>query len=406
MKRSVVSTVAVTASHGVMHAYLVILPALMPLMVLEFVNDFQGSTAVALAFLAGLASLANALYGWGSFPVGFLADVLSRKRLIMLSMIVCGLSSMIVGFSGNIYLTGAGMVLLGIGASLYHPPGYAHMALLSVEMRGRFMGIQGLGGDMGMAVAYITSTALGVALGWRYTFVLWGVVGLLMAVGDLLLVDDVPIDPEDRSRPREGYVATVKRMFTTDQRTNLILVLLVVMLSGGLWTGVSQWILTYINQTKGVSLIIAGGLSTIQYTVGAFAQITGGELSDRIGRKRILVVGFAAFAVSLVAMVMAPGNIAVLLVLVAALGFTFYVTQAPITALLADITPKNTVGVTYGINFTVKYGFGAILPFAAAWLSSNYGLDYVFYFFAALSAAALLIILPVKERVKKRQAKQ
>ncbi|MDP2901065.1 MAG: MFS transporter, partial [Candidatus Bathyarchaeota archaeon] len=145
---------------------------------------------------------------------------------------------------------------------------------------------------------------------------------------------------------------------------------------------------------------------TIQYTVGAFAQITGGELSDRIGRKRILVVGFAAFAVSLVAMVMAPGNIAVLLVLVAALGFTFYVTQAPITALLADITPKNTVGVTYGINFTVKYGFGAILPFAAAWLSSNYGLDYVFYFFAALSAAALLIILPVKEWMKKRQEKK
>jgi MFS family permease len=175
------------------------------------------------------------------------------------------------------------------------------------------------------------------------------------------------------------------------------------MLSGGLWTGVSQWILTYINKTKGISLIIAGGLSTIQYTVGALAQIFGGELSDRIGRKSILVAGFGAFAVSLVAMVMAPGDFVVLVVLVAALGFTFYVTQAPITALLADITPKNTVGVTYGINFTVKYGIGSILPFAAAWLSSTYGLDYVFYFFAALSVAALLIILPVKETARKKR---
>jgi MFS family permease len=395
LKRSDISTVAVTASHGVMHAYLVIMPALMPLMA----GELGG-----LALLAYLGSLANALYGWGSFPVGFLADITSRKRLIMLSMVVCGLSSMIVGFSGNIWLTGAGMILLGIGASFYHPPGYSHMALLSVEMRGRFMGIQGLGGDMGMAIAYITSAALGVTLGWRYTFVLWGVVGLLMAAGDLLLVDDVPVEPEDVSKPREGYIATVKKMFTTDQRTNLILVLLVVMLSGGLWTGVSQWILTYINKTKGISLIIAGGLSTIQYTVGALAQIFGGELSDKIGRKSILVAGFAAFAVSLIAMVMAPGDLVVLIVLVAALGFTFYVTQAPITALLADITPKNTVGVTYGINFTVKYGMGAMLPFAAAWISSNYGLDYVFYFFAALSVAALLIILPVKEG--KRQQKK
>jgi MFS family permease len=394
LKRSDISTVAVTASHGVMHAYLVIMPALMPLMA----GELGG-----LALLAYLASLANALYGWGSFPVGFLADIVSRKRLIMLCMVVCGLSSMIVGFSGDIWLTGAGMILLGIGASLYHPPGYAHMSLLSVEMRGRFMGIQGLGGDMGMAIAYITSAALGVTLGWRYTFVLWGVVGLVMAVGDLLLVDDIPVEPEDISKPREGYLATVKKMFTTSQRTNLILVLLVVMLSGGLWTGVSQWILTYINKTKGISLIIAGGLSTIQYTVGALAQIFGGELSDRIGRKSILVAGFGAFAVSLVAMVMAPGDFVVLVVLVAALGFTFYVTQAPITALLADITPKNTVGVTYGINFTVKYGIGSILPFAAAWLSSTYGLDYVFYFFAALSVAALLIILPVKETARKKR---
>jgi len=378
-----------------MHAYLVILPALMPLMA----GELGG-----LALLAYIASLGNALYGWGSFPVGFLADVLSRKRLIMLSMIVCGLSSILVGFSGNVYLTGAGIILIGIGASLYHPPGYAHMSLLSVEMRGRFMGIQGLGGDMGMAVAYITSAALGVTIGWRYTFVLWGIIGILMAAGDLLFVEDIPVEPEDKSKPRGGYLSTVKQMFSTDQRTNIILVLLVVMLSGGLWTGVSQWILTYINTTKGVSLIIAGGLSTIQYTVGAFAQIFGGELSDRVGRKKILIAGFGAFAVSLVAMVLAPGELIVLLVLVAALGFTFYVTQAPITALLADITPKNTVGVTYGINFTVKYGIGAVLPFAAAWLSANYGLDYVFYFFAALSAAALLIILPVQERARKKKA--
>jgi MFS family permease len=394
LKRSDLSTVAVVSSHGVMHTYLVVMPALMPLMA----GELGG-----LALLAYIASLANALYGWGSFPVGFLADITSKKKLIMLSMVVCGISSIIVGFSGNIWLTGAGMILLGIGASLYHPPGYAHMSLLSVEMRGRYMGIQGLGGDMGMAIAYITSAALGLSIGWRYTFALWGLVGILMAVINHFLVDEVPIDPEDRSRPSGGSLATIKKMFTTDQRTNLILVLLVVMLSGGLWTGVSQWILTYINQTKGVSLIIAGGLSTIQYTVGAFAQIVGGELSDKIGRKSILMVGFAAFAVSLVAMVMAPGEILVLLVLVAAMGFTFYVTQAPITALLADITPKNTVGVTYGINFTVKYGIGAVLPFAAAWLASNYGLDYVFYFFAALSAAALLIILPVKERARKKK---
>jgi len=396
MKRGDLSIVAVTTSHGIMHAYLVVMPALMPLMA----GELGG-----LSFLAYMASLVTLFYGWGSFPVGFLADVISRKKLITLSMMVCGVASIIVGFSWNIWVTGIGMILIGIGASLYHPPGYAHMALLSIEMRGRFMGIQGLGGDMGMAVAYITSAALGVTLGWRNTFILWGLVGLLMAISDTFIVEDVPAEPIDKSAPREGYISTIRKMFSTEQRTNLILVLLVVMLSGALWTGVSQWILTYINKTKGISLLIAGGLSTIQYTVGAFAQILGGELSDRIGRKVIIITGFAAFTASLIALVWVPGNLAVLLLLVVLLGFTFYVTQAPITALLADITPKNTVGVTYGINFTVKYGFSAILPFMAAWISASYGLDAVFYFFAVLAGSALLLLMPVKELKRERKSK-
>jgi len=374
-----------------MHGYLVVLPALMPLMAKEL-GDFT--------FLAYLASLVTLFYGWGSFPVGFLADITSKKTLMTLSMSFCGIASLIVGLSGNIWFTGAGMILIGVGASLYHPPGYGHMALLSTEMRGRYMGLQGLGGDMGMAVAYITSAALGVSLGWRSTFLLWGGLGVLMSIVDFYIMRDVPKDPADQSVPSGGYLSTVMKMFATNQRSNIILVLTIVMLSGGLWTGVSQWILTYINKTKGTSLIIAGGLSTIQYTVGAFGQILGGELSDKMGRKTILVIGFAAFAVSLVALVFSPGSIISLLILVILLGFTFYVTQAPISALLADITPKNTVGVTYGINFTVKYGFGSILPFMAAWINQSYGMDYVFYFFAILSTLAFLITLLVKEKKK------
>jgi hypothetical protein len=46
-----------------------------------------------------------------------------------------------------------------------------------------------------------------------------------------------------------------------------------------------------------------------------------------------------------------------------------------------------------------------MLPLVVVWLSSNYSLDYVFYFFAALSGAALLIILPVKEIERKKEEK-
>jgi MFS family permease len=391
LNRSDVSIIAVTSSHGIMHAYLVLLPALIPLLGGELGN---------LAMLGLLSSLVVLFYGWGSLPVGFVADIVSKKTLMTLSMLLCGGSAILVSLSYSLPLTAVGMILLGVGASLYHPCGYSHMALCSPELRGRYMGIQGLGGDMGMALAYVTSAVLGVALGWRNTFLVWGVVGLLMALIDWLTIVDIPVGGAGVLGKREGYLKTIKKMFATDRRGTLFIVFLIIILSGALWTGVSTWILMYINRTKGVALLIAGGLSTLQYTVGAFAQIFGGELSDRIGRRVILLFGFGVFTASLVALTLAPGSLPILLVLVVLLGFTFFVTQAPVNALLGDLSHKDTVGVTYGINFTVKYGFGFFPPAVAGFIAQNYGMDYVFYFFAALSAAAFALTLLIREQRK------
>jgi MFS family permease len=390
MKREDASVIAVAGSHGIMHAYLVLLPALIPLLRGELGN---------YETLGLLASLVFLFYGWGSFPVGFLADRVSKKMLITASMGLCGGAAVLVSLSNSLPLTALALVLLGIGASLYHPPGYASMALLSVELRGRYMGIQGLGGDLGMAVSFVTTTVIGSALGWRNAFLAWGVLGLAMAALDFFVVIDQDIHDEP-SVPRLGYVATLKKMFTTENLKNLILVSVIVVCSGALWNGVSAFILAYINEVKGVSLLIAGGLSTLKYTVGAFANILGGELSDRIGRKRILLFGFGTFALSLFALTLAPGSLPLMFLMVAVLGLTFFITQSPMNALIGDVSHKDTVGVTYGVNFSIKYGIGSFAPAIAGFLAAQYSLDYVFYFFAMISAVAFVVSLMIKENKK------
>ena len=380
------SIIAISSSHGIMHAYLVLLPAMIPIL---------GGELGDIATVGMLASLVTLFYGWFSLPVGFLADRVSKKMLITGSMVLCGGSAMIIGLSPNITVAALGLVSLGIGASLYHPCGYAHMSLVSDEKRGRYMGIQGIGGDMGMAISYLTSSLLGVRFGWRMTFIIWGAVGLVMAVIDLLVAEDIAYELPEGGHA--GPVATIKKMFGSTDRTKLIITLGIVVLSGMLWTGVSSFIMVYIKDMKAVTLIIAGGLSTVKYTVGAFAQMIGGELSDKIGRKKLLMVGFAGFALSLLGLIYAPSSLPVLFVLVSVLGFTFFVTQSPMNALLGDIASKDTVGVTYGVNFTLKYGIGFFTPAIGGWLAVNYGLDSVFYFFAGLSVVAFFVATLLKE---------
>jgi MFS family permease len=387
MKREELSVVAVAGSHGIMHAYLVLLPALIPLLKGEL------GSVETLGYLATLVFL---FYGWGSLPVGFVADRFSKKTIIAASMALCGLAAIIVSLSHSLPLTALGLILLGVGASLYHPPGYAYMSIISEEMRGRYMGFMGLGGDVGMAISFVTTTALGTFLGWRNAFLAWGLVGIAMAAIDQAVIVDSTLQVEDAGS-RLGVVATLRRMFQTEHLRNLILVFIIVVFSGALWNGVSAFILTYISDVKGVSLMIAGGLSTLKYTVGALAQIVGGELSDKRGRRGILLFGYGVFAVSLFALTLIPGSVPLILLLVVVMGFTFFITQSPMNALLGDVSHKDTVGVTYGVNFAIKYGIGSFAPAIAGYLAARYTMDYVFYFFAVISAAAFLVTLMIKE---------
>ncbi len=380
------SIIAVSGSHGIMHGYLVLLPALLPLLH----GDLGGIATFGL-----LVSLVNWFYGFGSLPVGFMADRLSKKTLITASMALLGAAAIIVGLSPSVWAAALGFIVLGIGASLYHPCGYAHMSLLSDEMRGRYMGIQGMGGDLGMALSYLTTSLLGAQFGWRATFIIWGVVGLALAALDYLVIQDIACEMDAE---RKGVIPTIRKMFGVADRTTLLLTFVIVVLSGMLWQGVSAYIMVYITDVKTVALVIAGGLSTLKYTVGAVAQILGGDLSDRVGRKIILLSGFGVFAVALVALTVAPSNLLVLAGLVVVLGFAFFVTQSPMNALLGDVSHRETVGVTYGVNFTLKYGIGFFTPAIAGWIAASYSLNHVFYFFAALSAAAFLVATLIKER--------
>ena len=387
MKKEDVSVIAVAGSHGIMHAYLVLLPALIPLLKGDLGNYGTLGLLTSLVFL---------FYGWGSFPVGFLADRVSKKRLISASMALCGVAAILVSLSHSLPITALALILLGIGASLYHPPGYASMALLSPEMRGRYMGIQGLGGDLGMAISFFTTTAIGSYLGWRNAFLAWGVLGIVMAVVDLSTIIDETIQA-DPSVTRLGYVETLRRMFSTDHLRNLLLVSVIVVCSGALWNGVSAFILAYINEVKGVGLLIAGGLSTFKYTIGAFGNVLGGELSDRLGRRKILLFGFGLFTISLLTLTIVPGNLALMFLMVAILGFSFFITQSPMNALIGDVSHRNTVGVTYGVNFSIKYGIGSFAPAIAGYLAAQYSMDYVFYFFAVISAVAFAVSFMVRD---------
>lgn len=372
--------VAISSTHGVLHAYLSILPALLPLM--KELGDYQ--------LLGLLIAVVFLIYGWGSLPVGIAADRYSKKKIIVLSMVLCGISSLLIAVSEGLPLLVFAFTLLGIGASFYHPAGYASVSLLSTTAMGRYMGVHGVGGNVGMAVAFISSTFIGQFFGWRNAFLLWGIIGLAMAVLDILLIQDM----DECTHPTNGdsSLKDIWTSFFASGNRTLTTIFVLIVCSGALWDGVSAFIVAYISEVKHLEIVLAGGLATISYTIGSLAQIIGGELSDKIGRRTVLITGFITFTLFLLVFTLPlTSSVFLTLFIVSALGFTFFITQSPLNAALGDASPANARGRAYGFDFMLKYGIGGVSPIVAGYLAIRFTMDSVFYFFAIIAAVAFLL---------------
>lgn len=250
---------------------------------------------------------------------------------------------------------------------------------------------------MGMAGGYFISAIIGSILGWRYAFLIWGIVGIALSISNTIFVLK-PLRIEKNTNNDVVYqdIDIKQNVTKLGKELNLrvfLFIIAIVALSGALWSGVSSFLVVYINEIKGATLVAAGGLAMISYTIGSLAQLIGGELSDKVGRRPILLVGFGLFSITLFLFTLPyTSGPLVIALFVSALGFSFFITQSPLAAIIGDISLSKRRGLSYGINFMVKYGIGGFAPGIAGYLATK-SMNLVFYFFALISAATFFVII-------------
>ena len=126
--------------------------------------------------------------------------------------------------------------------------------------------------------------------------------------------------------------------------------------------------------------------------MGIFASPVTGYLSDRIGRKLVLIPTMLALTV--ITLLMAPfgDSLPMMFGLLAALGLFLYSDQPILTAAAMDIVREGTAATTLGLMSTSRFIFSAASPLIAGWLY-EFNPDYLFYYTAALYAVAVVILI-------------
>lgn len=254
--------------HAVDHFVLLIFPTVV--IGLEVIYGRSYSELIALSTAAFVA------FGVFSLPAGWFADRWSRRNMMALFYIGCGVSLAAAAFAPNLTMLAMALFLLGVFAAIYHPVGMA-MLIEASNARGRVLAFNGVCGNLGAALAAGIAAALASWFGWRGAFLLPAAICVAAGIAYLVLV------PDDRHRT--GSRKSVADIVLSRRVAIAVLVIYgVISLAAGLtFNTISIALPKIVDERLGgdVPLIAIGGLATAVFMCGALAQLVMGRLVER-----------------------------------------------------------------------------------------------------------------------------
>jgi MFS family permease len=335
----------------------------------------------------GWSFLGYLLFGLGALPAGLLADRLGARPILLVGLAGMGVSALAAaeadpGRSLALCLGG-----LGLFASFSHPAG---LSLIShtVAARGRALGINGVCGNLGIALAPLLTAVLVDHFGSRHAFHAAGL-AMCAVVAALSFIEIEEGHRQSPSPPPEDAVAQGSR------RAWLPFALLCVaaMLGGISYRGNTLVQPAYFAER--VSALGFGAVTTLVYLVGIVGQYAGGMLADRYDLRR-LYLGF--HAASLPLLLLMSHLFGGALVGTAALFVFFSLGMQPIeNSLFAHFSPPRWRATGYGVKFVLTFGVGALAVQMVQHVQVGGGLSVVFLYLGAVVAVlvatcALLLV--------------
>jgi len=374
----------VTLGHGLTHWYPATFYLLLPL-----IGNELGLSYSEIGLVMTCQFIASAL---ANIPGGVVVDTVGRKGLLMgASLFWVGFPYLLIGFTHSYVMLLACVALVGFGNSLWHPTAIPTLATRYPARKGLVLSVHGMGGNVGDAIAPIVIGAALAVLSWRQVVVLNVLPGLLVALIMFALLGTIRLGARKTNAPAQSlgqYTQGLRELLR-----NRALVLLSV--SSAFRTMTQQALLTflpiYLAREMGYSSAVVGACLFALQAAGFAAAPVAGHLSDRMGRRQIIIGSMASTAVVLAGMAFAGASL-LFVALIAVLGFFLYATRPVIQAWLLEATPRHMGGSSIGVLFGAQALGAALGPWLAGMVADQHGLGATFYFLAVTIVIANVFV--------------
>jgi MHS family proline/betaine transporter-like MFS transporter len=350
----------------------------------------------------------------GGFVFGPLGDRIGRQRVLAVVILLMSAATLAIGLLPTYEAIGVAAPLLllflrclqGFSAGGEYGGGAVYLAeYANDERRGLIVTFMAWSGVVGFLLGSITVTVLQAALpaaamdsyGWRIPFLLaapLGLVGLYIR----LRLDDTPeftrLSSTDNVAKRP-----LREAVTTSWKSILQVIGLFLVFNVGYYV-VFAFLPTYLIKTLEYSKTASFTSMTLASVVALVLILPLAALSDRVGRKPMLIAGSALFVVLAypLFLLLNSGSLAAAIsahCILAAIE-SVYISTAVTAGVELFATRVRYSGFSVGYNIAVA-GFGGTTPYVVTWLTSANGVMAPAFYLMVAAALSLLTVLGLRE---------
>src|SRR6202140_2684635 len=338
-------------------------------------------------------------FGAGSLLTGWLGDRWSRRHMMVIFFAGIGVSMIAVGLVQTKVQLGAAFVSVGLFASIYHPVGTA-MIVSYADRLGREMGLNGVWGNLGVASSALVTGVIGQYLGWRWAFIVPGIVTVLIGLAFAWTVVH-----EDRKGTKQA--AAQARVAKQDMWRVILALLIVVIAISTTFNAITVALPKLFAERLAdltSSPALLGVIAACVYVFGAMTQYTIGRLLDRHSLKTVAL----PLSFMLAPFLYLAATLSNLPLIVAAIGIVMGAFgQVTVNdAMVGKYTSEEWRSRAYSVRYFVGFTAAGASVGLVAWLYQQGGFVTMLHAFAALCllVIAAAIILPAEIKVPAAQA--
>ncbi|HEU4342809.1 MAG TPA: MFS transporter [Candidatus Binatia bacterium] len=376
------------AAHTTEHLFGAVIAVVLPLI--------TSSLGLSMAQAGALVSTRTLMAGVASIPSGFLADLASRRNILLgLCLIMLGLGSLGMSLAPSFAVLLLFMGLSGMGGGGFHPQSLAILSTTYREKRAFAIGVHDSSGNLGEVLGPLAIGLLLTFFDWRTTLQLWALPGL--AIG--LLYAGFGAEAEAPLSRTKDY----RRSLWEKVLTNRVIFGLVAVSTFRAMgqTAVSAFLPLYLSLHLKLPASTTGLYMSILYLFAGTAPTVAGWVSDRLGRN-FLIAACSIVSTCLILAVPYLGSGLLLNVGLAALGVVLWALRPVVITAAMEAAPQNLAGSIVAFVFTANMGVSFIAPIMAGLVADAYGLPAaiisiaLFPFLASIVAFLLLILQRVR----------